>query len=362
MAPIGPQIPEHLLKQLNPQSSDKSDGEDAPGLSTIGPQIPKHLQPKREAEVRVYDEDEDESPRPSAGPSIGPAIPPELLGSSKRVEDEEDWGIGPFIPGHLRPSTRSPRPIAGPSMPSQGIQSKRTIGPSLPPGMGARRADYDDDSDDDVGPMPLPAGVQYVQKNPVQEFMEREEKMRKAAEAPSKPKAPKRDEWMLVPPTNSGLLGNLDPTKLKARQFSRSAHDSSSSKSRNEPSLWTETPAERLQRLSDEVSGKKRRVTDAPAAEDEDEKSRKRRRRQEEEKIRKGVDDYTRAKRGPALVDQHASKVDTSEKKEPPAIWDHSRDMGLGGRLMDEDKRNKMLREAKGLGDRFGSGKSGGFL
>jgi hypothetical protein len=29
---------------------------------------------------------------------------------------------------------------------------------------------------------------------------------------------------------------------------------------------------------------------------------------------------------------------------------------------MDDDKRNKMLKEAKGLGDRFGSGTSGGFL
>ena len=43
-------------------------------------------------------------------------------------------------------------------------------------------------------------------------------------------------------------------------------------------------------------------------------------------------------------------------------IWDHARDMGLGGRLMDDDKRSKMLKEAKGLGDRFGSGTSGGFL
>jgi hypothetical protein len=29
---------------------------------------------------------------------------------------------------------------------------------------------------------------------------------------------------------------------------------------------------------------------------------------------------------------------------------------------MDDDKRNKMLKEAKGLGDRFGSSSSGGFL
>lgn len=29
---------------------------------------------------------------------------------------------------------------------------------------------------------------------------------------------------------------------------------------------------------------------------------------------------------------------------------------------MDDAKRNQLVREAKGLGDRFGTGKSGGFL
>jgi hypothetical protein len=55
----------------------------------------------------------------------------------------------------------------------------------------------------------------------------------------------------------------------------------------------------------------------------------------------------------------------TSKKEEDPksnAIWDHGRDMSLGGRLMDDNTRNKMVRDAKGLGDRFGTGKSGGFL
>lgn len=34
----------------------------------------------------------------------------------------------------------------------------------------------------------------------------------------------------------------------------------------------------------------------------------------------------------------------------------------MGGRLMDDGKRNKLIREAKGLGERFGTGTSGGFL
>ena len=50
-------------------------------------------------------------------------------------------------------------------------------------------------------------------------------------------------------------------------------------------------------------------------------------------------------------------------KRKTWGICDHARDMGLGRKLMDDDKRNKMLKEAKGLGDRFCSaGTSGGFL
>jgi Protein of unknown function (DUF3752) len=67
--------------------------------------------------------------------------------------------------------------------------------------------------------------------------------------------------------------------------------------------------------------------------------------------------------RGPSLIEQHGSTKKPDETKdEKSGIWDHSRDMSLGGRLMDDAKRNQLVREAKGLGDRFGTGKSGGFL
>ena len=77
---------------------------------------------------------------------------------------------------------------------------------------------------------------------------------------------------------------------MKARQFSRgSGPVGNNNKSDN--SLWTETPAERQQRLADEVSGKKRRVTDAPV--DEDTTGANKRRKQDEERIKKNVDEYT---------------------------------------------------------------------
>ena len=61
------------------------------------------------------------------------------------------------------------------------------------------------------------------------------------------------------------------------------------------------------------------------------------------------------------------AQEDTKRKKdaggeEPAAIWDHARDMSLGGRLMDEKDRRRAIQDAKGLSDRFGAGKGGSFL
>jgi hypothetical protein len=216
---------------------------------------------------------------------------------------------------------------------------------------------YDEDEDEEeVGPRPLPSGIRQEEDDPVKQFMEVEEKRRKKIEEASKPKALKREEWMLKPPTASELLASLDPTRLKApRQFSRST----ASSSKGDGSLWTETPAEKQQRLADEVMGKRRRALD-PEPEDDD----KKRRRKDEEHIRKGVNEYTARVRGPSLLEQHsaASEEKKEDKDGKDVIWDHARDMAIGGRLMDDGKRSKIVKEAHGLGDRFSSGKSGGFL
>jgi hypothetical protein len=88
-----------------------------------------------------------------------------------------------------------------------------------------------------------------------------------------------------------------------------------------------------------------------------------RKKQKRDESIRRGVEEHTRSVRGNALVEVHAqSTKGKKDDKEDKGIWDHGRDMSLGGRLMDDGKRNKMIKEAKGLGDRFGAGTSGGFL
>jgi len=183
----------------------------------------------------------------------------------------------------------------------------RTIGPSFP----SKYEDSDEDSDD-VGPKPLPPGLEPMnEKDAVTEFIEREERRRQNEEKAKEPKALKREEWMLVPPSASDLLGSrvllfwmfspdfsnadsifidLDTTKLKARQFART----SGPVNKGDNNLWTETPAERQQRIADEVAGKKRRAVDVANEEALGVgSSSKKRSKREEESIKKGVDEYT---------------------------------------------------------------------
>ncbi|KAJ7174518.1 hypothetical protein C8R46DRAFT_1252116 [Mycena filopes] len=292
---------------------------------------------------------------PLSKPSCPPLAPPHLLNPS--TDDIKD-GVedGPPVP---------------PKVDGSDSDSDNDYGPALPPDMRGppcrrrtysptydRRVQYHDpnDSDDDVGPRPLPAGVGFAEQDAAKEFMAKEEKRRKEAEDAAKPKAPKRDEWMLVPPTSS-VLGNLDPTKLKPRQFART----SAAPRGADNTLWTETPAERQQRLADEVSGKKRRAANSGDAVSPAEELATRKRQRIDEELRRGVEEHTRKVRGSALVDMHARAGMGEEKDETKGIWDRDRDMALSGRLMDEDRRNKMLQEAKGLGDRFGTGTTGGF-
>ncbi|KAJ7256536.1 hypothetical protein B0H12DRAFT_990507, partial [Mycena haematopus] len=258
------------------------------------------------------------------------------------ADDSEDE-YAPALPPDMIASS-SKKPVAGPTMP-----------PAYPPTYD-RRIQYADDSDEDVGPRPLPPGVGFEERDAVKEFMAKEEKRRREVEEAAKPKAPKRDEWMLVPPSSS-VLGNLDPTKLKPRQFARTAAPSRDT----DNTLWTETPAERQQRLADEVSGKKRRAANSGDAVSAAEELETRKRQRIDEELRREVDEHTRKTRGSALVEMHARAGKGEEKDETKGIWDRDRDMALSGRLMDDGKRNKMLNEAKGLGDRFATGKTGGF-
>ncbi|KAJ3902269.1 hypothetical protein F5879DRAFT_964911 [Lentinula edodes] len=306
--------------------------------------------------------------------AIGPTLPPHLQHLYQRAEepnnpdeDESEDDYTPALPPDMIPSTSS-KPAASPVTSKPSATSKPYSRTSL-----AVSYNLDSDDDDDIGPRPLPSNAVLPTVDPVAEFIAKEErrKERIREEEEEKKKGPKREEWMLVPPSKGDLLANLDPSKLtRPRQFARTTPASASnSKSSGVGNLWTETPAERQQRLSDEVMGKKRPATRVAA---EEESLENKRRRLAEEDVRKGVQEHTRKMRGAALIESHIEKESDErrakgekfgvEDEKDLGIWDHGRDMAVSGRIMDDSKRNKMIRDAKSLGDRFGSGNSGGFL
>lgn len=64
--------------------------------------------------------------------------------------------------------------------------------------------------------------------------------------------------------------------------------------------------------------------------------------------------------RGESLLDQHSAKK-AAEEEEEPAFWDHSQHMGITGRLLTDQEREKKIKDARGLNDRFGHGKGGAY-
>ncbi|POY72273.1 hypothetical protein BMF94_4575 [Rhodotorula taiwanensis] len=349
---IGPELPPHLAQaRATPVAG--------PTLPPVaGPSLPSAAAPD-------HDDDDDDDD------DFGPALPPDLQAERQSGSNESTVNpvagpsrpavSGPELPPHLASRSRSPAhgppklgPTLGPTMPSRGDVYS---GPSRSE-LGAGGPE-DDDDDDAVGPLPLPEGYRFEDDNGVQQFREREERERKRKQEALEDKKPKREEWMLVPPKEMDLLSSMDTTKLKSRGFAtgKAAQKAAGGSTSEGVNLWTETPAERQERLRDEMLGKKRKAENAPAEEETDDERRKRMRDQQ---LREEVERHNRTKRGESLLDKHAKDAKKAGKdgddRAATAIWDRDRDMGVGGRLMDDGQRASAVKNAKGLGGRFGGG------
>jgi len=298
---------------------------------------------------------------PTASGKTSPQITPRYLTETANEEEgeDDDDSYAPALPPDMLPSAQpaTSKPIKGPMLPSL---------PSRLP----RNVNDEDVDDDDYGPMPLPesASVSHDEDGDgVRDFLEKEERRKKNIEEASKPKKLKREDWMLIPPKSSDLLGNLNPTKLKARQFSRASGDGAS-RDAGPSTLWTETPAERQKRLAEEVMGKRKRTEEGGASErsiDESDLAEERKRKRRDDRVSKIVEEHNKSSRGASLVEMHTTSKPpkpSSADRDTPGIWDHSRDMAVTGRLIDDATRNRMIRDARGLGDRFGSSKNGRYM
>lgn len=350
MPPIGPTLPPYLAKR---KRTPEQDGPDSP---------PGKRGKSQSDEIDLEESDDDIGPStaapetaPSAPPrpSIGPALPPVSKPS-----------IGPTLPQAQCPANRDeieldsdadsdayvgpvPRSI-GPSLPpSDSKPAKRVLGPAPPPAdLSARPAeDPDSSSDDEYGPAVAASetaarrqAVMAQQRPSIQEAVP----------------APKRDEWMLVPPSERGYRAP-DPTKLKNRRFAsgKSASSGGGDGGGGVSSLWTETADEKLQRLEDAVLG--RGADPAPQA-----GPARRGRTQEELDRERRISEYTGQTRGKSLYEAHQTAKEAAsaaEDEDDPSkrAFDKEKDMALGGKIGTAQRR-EMLNRAADFGGRFQKG------
>lgn len=148
---------------------------------------------------------------------------------------------------------------------------QRVIGPQLPPvdksasedkeSPRSGSEDEDDSSDDDFGPALPPAkgGGSSLEANNGRSSWDTDAihpALSAGESKPSENKVQQRDEWMLNPPDRSSWSINVDPTTLRNRRFATGRAARTSETDRNGmSSKWTETVAEKRQRLENEVMG-----------------------------------------------------------------------------------------------------------
>lgn len=170
-------------------------------------------------------------------------------------------------------STKRKHEADGASSQQQDTPPKRqrVIGPQLPtvdqPAVEDKESirsgseDEDDSSDDDFGPaLPPGKGVGSGQEAADARSLQDTDGMYPAPLAnetkPGGDKVQQRDEWMLNPPDRSSWSINVDPTALRNRRFATGRAARTSRTDQNGmSSKWTETVAEKRQRLENEVMG-----------------------------------------------------------------------------------------------------------
>lgn len=262
-------------------------------------------------------------------------------------DDDLDDDIGP-----------APAPAVGPT------PVKRVHGPAPPPApLSERPADPASDSDDsdDYGPA-LPTSTSHIARHT--RALEAQAEAERAAAAAG----PKRDDWMLAPPTSEGYRAP-DPTKIKSRRFNSGPRTNTSSNGGGGElsSIWTETPEQKRKRLENAVLGRE------PQAQTQTQTSSSRGTnaaasarppaREEDAAQQARIRSFTEATRGKSLYEEHAQgrkgrQLDVDEEEDDPSkrAFDKEKDMKLGGKIGTAQRR-ELLNRAADFGGRFAKGK-----
>ncbi|XP_044719981.1 uncharacterized protein HRG_06570 [Hirsutella rhossiliensis] len=325
MPSIGPQLPPHLSKRKRtPQDEDDGDSDSDDALTPSLPPPPSSKLPRREGAPPIANEDEAPAPAP-ARPAMGPSLPaPAANDDAIDLSDSEPVTKGP-----------APQPQPPPQKQQQQQQQQQQS--------SAASADSDSDSDSDSYGPSLPSVS--AQCAPVI--------------GPSLPTthdaAPKRDSWMLAPPPAGGGYSERDPTRIRARKFA--SKPSGAAPAPNAPSVWTETPEEKLRRLQNAVLGRSDPEADV-AANNKSSGAKSERDVERDRKIAASIE----AQRGSSLYDEHSQKrrnggVQKGDEDDDPSQrpFDRDKDLALGGKI-GTAKRRELVTRAANFGGRFQKG------
>lgn len=357
---VGPQLPSHLAKRK--RSIDDQDAPTSPPRKVQAASGPKPrlsgptAPPTNPDEIDLEDESSEDEYGPSkpsatkrapeqrptrSPPSVDPSLPPSHNPDELNIHSSSENDYGPSKAVAKTP----PKRILGPAPPPANLSER----PSHPP---TATTVSDSSDDDDYGPSLPPPPGSYAE---TQMLAERKETSALEAKATAKA-GPKRDDWMLVPPSDSSWGDRVDPTKLKNRKFqSGKGSKAPIEKSGGISAIWTETPEQKRKRLEDEVLGRSEAALNSKSASSKPGAGRM---SKEEEATAKRIQEYNEKNRATSLYDAHSKKEGVKEKEDDPSKrgFDREKDMAVGGRMGHGEKR-EMLAKAKDFGNRFQKGK-----
>ncbi|KAG6034817.1 hypothetical protein E4U40_003372 [Claviceps sp. LM458 group G5] len=349
MSSIGPQLPTELTKRKRSPDQDAAASPPAKqARSNVA--LP---QATNDDEIGLSDSDDNDAMGPSApsAASIGPMCPP-------RTAQDNTHEI------HLSDSA-SDADMAPPAPPPK-LQSQQQTQPQPQPQLQHQKpiSSSESDSEDDYGPS-LPSST-----TPRQTI---------GPTLPSKEPAPQRDTWMLAPPPSTAY-SERDPTRMRARKFASKPLSSSAGKpSPDHPSIWTETPQEKLQRQKDALLGRTPSASYAAAGGAVSSSSSssssclsseraKMQKRQQEERIAASIEasrgkkslyaehDERRREGGGGAGGNGRGEKEAEEDDDPSKrAFDREKDMAIGGKIGSR-ARTELISRSANFGGRFQKG------
>ncbi|KAL6904681.1 hypothetical protein GGI43DRAFT_397861 [Trichoderma evansii] len=325
-------------------------------MSSIGPQLPPHLTKRKHDDDDESTSSSNKHPRRDDNNAQPSRNQDEIDINGSDSDSEDDYG--------------PPRPSITPAEPAS-----RSVGPSLPPHLAAAANNEDEinlsDSDSDLMPQPPPAAAAANPPNANSDSESSDDDdddfgpSLPSASAPRRQigpslppseldDAPKRDEWMIAPPPSSSTFSERDTTKIRARKFA-SKPSAKPSSAPGAPSIWTETPEEKLKRLQDSVLGR----TSASSGEAGGASELERKKQLRDEALAADI----HAQRGKTLLEEHQggkkkagpSRPEDEEDDPSKRAFDREKDMAVGGRIT-ATQRKELINKSANFGGRFQKG------